>query len=348
MRTAPILVLFALCATVIAQTAPTLTARSFHLDDYRTMLSLDLKSLRDTGVWEELRVSGVAAVVRPFQQDMGFELDQLDRLLWTQGALGEGRGLCEVMTLEGNAPLGAPRDIARGGYEVEKVRSQDLYKDRWSGEALVMPAPNLHVYGPEAALRSVLTGAPRRGLPSPDVMAFTAGARKILFYGVVDLELKADPLERLEALMSEELDGMAWPAGDAPTTMGCRVTAVGDEDDPHMLLEVIVRHATSSEGLALTERAGDAAIEKLKKLPQARLFRPQLARVEYERRGTDATWQVDLGRARTVGGMLTLLSPLLVVEFTVERALRHVQILEAVEEPPPPPPVPNPAGGGGR
>jgi len=355
MRIAPLLTLSALCAPALTQTSAPLTARSFLFDDYRTVLSLDLETLRDTGVWDELAPSGIQGITSLFEQGMGFELDLLDRLVMTRGRHGEEEAVDYVMVFEGNAPLGKPGDLQRGFYQLEAVGGRELYKSEWGEEAFTTPAPKLHVYGSERALRSVLEGAPRRGLPSPDVMAFTAGKEHVILSAVADLVMEPEPLEMLREVMAEQLDGMAWPEGDAPSSMAARVSVIGDEDDPHIQLEVMLRHGTAGEGLALSERAGNAALDKLKKMPQARMFKPMLKRFEFERSGTDAMWRVDLGRARDCGGLLVGLSPLMVLGTTVRvvqqgqavQVLEAEEVVEEVEEPPPPPPV-RPGGGGGR
>ena len=68
MRIALLLTLSALCAPAVTQTSAPLTARSFLFDDYRTVLSLDLKTLRDTGVWDELGPSGIQGITSLFEQ----------------------------------------------------------------------------------------------------------------------------------------------------------------------------------------------------------------------------------------------------------------------------------------
>ena len=261
MRIAPLLTLSALCAPALTQTSAPLTARSFLFDDYRTVLSLDLKTLRDTGVWDELAPSGIQGITSLFEQGMGFELDLLDRLVMTRGRHGEEEAVDYVMVLEGNAPLGKPGDLERGFYQLEAVGGGELYKSEWGDEAFTTPAPKLHVYGSERALRSVLEGAPRRGLPSPDVMAFTAGKKHVILSAVADLVMEPEPLEMLREVMAEHLDGMAWPDGDAPSSMAARVTVIGDEDDPHIQLEVMLRHGTAGEGLAFSERAGNVVVQ---------------------------------------------------------------------------------------
>jgi len=355
-----------LSAPVAGQTTPPLRARSFYFDDFRTIVQLDVRALRETGVWDEIYASGIKLTLSMVQEQFGFDVDALDRLTMTGGLVPTDEGphaFGSVTVLEGNDELGRPSDLDSGAYEVVEVGGHRVYSARWGGDAFVAPSPRLQVYGEPALLRPVLEGRPRSGLPSPDVMAFTAGKQGTLLQWVLDLEQDRELLGQLGELMKTELDGLTWPDGDAPTTLAGRVAATGDDYDPHVLLEVVLRHGTAGAGLERSEAAGRAALAALRKLPQARLFWPLMERVEYERSGTDATWRVDLGRARNVGGLLTSVSPLLFLGFSTVRVVQQAaaqQVIEVVEdevEPPPPakkpppPPLPKkpekPAGGGG-
>jgi hypothetical protein len=352
--------LLALCAPLAGQSKPKLRAQSFHFDDYRTFLQLDAAALRDTGVWDELYVSGLEAFVVLVREQFGFDADHLDRLTLTGGMVLTGddaRAFEAVVVLEGNAELEPPGDLGGDSYELTTIGGHDVYTYRWGGDAFVAPTPKLQVYGKPALLRPVLEGRPRAGLPSPDVMAYTAGKQNTLLQWVVDLDQDPQLRAELQDFAEAELAGLRWPEADAPTTLAGRIAATGDEDDRHVLLEVVLRHGTAGDGLARSEEIGSAGIAALKKLPQARMFWSLLKRVEFERSGTDAVWRVDLGRARSVGGLLTTATPLLLLGLTTVRVVQQAvgqQLLEEVEEevepppPPPPPPVRPPAGGGGR
>ena len=352
--------LLALCAPLVGQTQPKLRAQSFHFDDYRTFFQVDAAALRDTGVWEELYVSGLEAFVALVREQFGFDVDHLDRLTLTGGMVPTGedaRAFEAVVVLEGNAALEPPADLGGDFYELTTIGGHEVYTYRWGGDAFVAPTPRLQVYGKPALLRPVLEGRPRAGLPSPDVMAYTAGKQDTLLQWVVDLEQDPQLRADLQDLVKAELAGLQWPEGDAPTTLAGRVAATGDEDDRHVLLEVALRHGTAGDGLARSEEIGRAGVAALKKLPQARMFWSLLKRVEFERSGTDAVWRVDLGRARSVGGLLVTATPFLFLGLStvgvVQQAVgqQKVEVVEEeVEEPPPPPPPPvrPPGGGGGR
>ncbi|MCK5941540.1 MAG: hypothetical protein KAI24_06195, partial [Planctomycetes bacterium] len=72
------------------------------------------------------------------------------------------------------------------------------------------------------------------------------------------------------------------------------------------------------------------------KMPEARLFKPLLKKVEHERSGSDAVWRVDVGRARNAAGMLGGMAPFLFVARTAQAvpaaALQAVEVEETEEE----------------
>lgn len=366
-----LLSILAFSTALPAQQSKKLTARNFHIDDHRTMLRVDMKALRDTGVWDELQAGGGTMLAQMFVTELGFEIDALDLVTMTRRlpkggeqappvADGEPPESIGVVVLEGNAPLGDLSSYDSDRYSKEQVGGYTLYLDDWSGDATAQPVDTLMVTGSAQLIRDVLEGRPRSGLPSADVMAFTAGKQRALVDVVLDLAQEPALEAELVELLPKAGAGGRWPEGDAPSMIGLRVLATGDEDDRHLELELVVRHGTAGAGLAATERAVAAGIEALKTLKEARLFRPLLKEIEHERSGTDAVWRVDLGRARQFGGSMLTLMPLVAVGFQAYRIAQEMQVapgavlqvveeveVEAVEEPPPPPPPEGGGGGGG-
>jgi len=349
MRSLLLATLCALPAPLFAQ-KPTLTARNFQFRDYGTVVRFDMKTLRDTGVWDELNTAAIAMTTKLFEDMLGFDLDRLDRVTMTRGPFGEAsdRSFTQVTVLEGNGELEEPGDLSQGSFQTEAVGTHTLHVSQW-GNSFARPTPKLHVYAPEAVLRQMLD-EPQVGLPSADVMAFTAGQKNCLLHFVVDMKRDTGTRSELNAAMKASLEGLEWPEGDAPTMIGGRIRATGDEDDPHLMLEVVVRHGTVGDGLAASEKALNSGIEKLKKLSEARLFWPLLKKIESERDGTDAVWRVDLGRARNASGLMTTLTPFLFFVGTAEA--QPVQVLQVeevvVEEAPVAPKKEKPAQGGGK
>lgn len=343
MRTFLLATLCAAAAPLFAQNKP-LVARNFHFDDYRSVIVFDLKTLRDTGVWDEMNTSSLKMTAKIFEEQLGFSIDDLDRVTMTRGKYkpeGQAEVFEEISVLEGNADLGTG-DVGTGRYNTESVGLHTLYLNQWGGgDAFAVPTPKLQVYGPAELLRDVLDGKPRNGLPSADVMAFTAGKKNCLMHFLVDLKYDEMPRKELEQVVGASLEGIEWPEGDAPTMIGGRVLATGDEDDPHVTFELVVRHGTVGKGLETSEKAVDAGIRMLKKMPQARLFWPMLKRIERERSGTDAVWRVDLGRARHADGLITTLAPFLFLAGTTRvvqgQAVQVIEVEDVVIEEPPAP-----------
>ena len=85
------------------------------------------------------------------------------------------------------------------------------------------------------------------------------------------------------------------------------------------------------------------------------MFWPLLKKVEYERSVTDGIWRVDLGRARSFGGVAATAAPLTLAWLKFSELFEQLevgvlpgaalQVLEDEVEEPPPPPV---EAGGGR
>lgn len=306
-------------------------ARNFRFDDYRTVIQLDMKAVRDTGIWDELGGSMLKLAIAQVEQQLGSPLDAID-VVTTVRARPSGDAIggrfAEVTTIEGNAELGLPEEVARQ-YEPSKVGAYTVYVDSWDDGGLCRVTPKLQVYAPRELLEHTLAGHVQNGLPSSDVMAFTAGRKNVLFHTVLDLAVDDFPRQWL----LEVLEGVEWPEGDAPTFAFLVGQAVGDEFDPHIQLELVLRHATPSAGLDVTVAAVDRALAKLAEVPEARMLVPLLKKIERERDGPDAIWRVDVGRARDAAGLIGMLAPMMLVARTVEQVQALPVQVEEVEEP---------------
>jgi hypothetical protein len=107
------------------------------------------------------------------------------------------------------------------------------------------------------------------------------------------------------------LGGGDWPEDDMPQLLGARLLATGDEDDPHLTVEAVLRHQKAGDGIKVTEALSDGLLEKFRANPQMRLLRPLLKKVVKEVDGTDLVLRLDLGRVRNaVGHLATLALPM--------------------------------------
>ncbi|MFK7740300.1 MAG: hypothetical protein AB8H80_08245 [Planctomycetota bacterium] len=367
---APLLASLASCLC-LAQQRPAngpLRAQQFFFDDYRSVLIVDMKAARETGFLEDMGVGALIAGQRMIEDQQGFSLEGLDRITMVRSAASAGHQ--EILTIEGCEELGQPKSLD-WRYTTTDVGAHVLHVDRFGSrsakdsQALGMVHDKLRVYGPTSVLQSVLEGKPRRGLPCPDVMAFLAGHPNVLLQAIVDVRDDDEVVREL----CKFVPGTTWPDGRQPTFVCLRVRLVGDEIDPHTLVELTVRHNTVGDGLAATEAAVNAALAKMAKVTELRILRPLLKKIEHRREGTDAVWSVDCGRSRQVAGMLGSMAPFLFIGFNmtapmpmqggvlevaeaVEVVVEEVEVApvpESPEPPAPPKPVKPPAksGGGG-
>ena len=314
-------VLVALAAAVLSQ-GKVLKARQFLVDGYGSVMAIDMKMVRDRGVWDELYGSpllrALLSTVNMFQA--GLSIDAIDQVTWVPHVrvdAGPDDRDCVIITIEGSSDLGEDVWAYRDRYTETQVAGYAVLHDEWvEGEAIAKVSPKLLVFGPTAMLVSVLEGEPRNGLPSGDVLSFTAGKKNLLGYFVGDMQKV--PANR--QLLAEVLPEVSWPDGDAPTFFCIRLMVFGDEDDPHLQLEAILRHGKSGEGIVVSERVVAAALDRLMKVTEMRLFLPLLKNIKYERDRTDAIWRLDLGRARGFGGTLGVALPALMVYAGLKEA----------------------------
>lgn len=330
------LTFLAIAACVAALPAQTKApkARQFLLDDYTSVMSIDMKKMRDSGVWDEMSSSALKMIFGMMEKQFGFSLDALDRATMVReySVDGEVTKSCEILTVEGNADLGQLADVQHGRYVAAVVGDYTVMLDQWGGDqALVQVTPTLRVMGPTDLLKDVLNGKPRAGLPSGDVMSFTAGQKGLLGYAIGDLRSGDIAHMGLDVMLPDA----AWPEDDKPTFVCIRLVCSGDEDDPHLTLEWLLRHGKDGAGLVASEKAVASALNRVRELKEARIVRPLLKKITHERDRTDAIWRLDLGRARDAAGMLGMLSPFLMVSRAAEvQVIQAGQIIveEVVEE----------------
>jgi hypothetical protein len=314
-----------ICAAVLPSQTKALTGQQFLLDEYTTVAHIDMQKMRDTGIWDELNGSTLKMILGMAEEANEVSLDAISQVTSVSRPSSQGQTQ-EIIVIEGTAAIGELGKQHPDRYQVSTVGARRILLDQWSpGDAVMEVTPKLRVYGPSPLIQQVLNGRPRGGLPSADVMSFTAVKKDLLIYAVFDLGLHTASRE----ILNKALADTSWPADDAPTFACIRVLATGDEDDPHLTVEVVLRHGKDGDGLAVSEKAVTDALARVRKMQEARILRPLLKKIEHNRDGTDATWRLDLGRARDVAGLLGTLSPFLM--FTSGREVQAVP-LQVVEE----------------
>jgi hypothetical protein len=322
-------------AAAFGQQAPTL--RSFCFRDYENVLEVDLKQLRDTGVWDDLGASALKLALGRFDDEMGFRLEDADRLMALVRVLPEneqrsGANHEDLFLFEGNKELPWPKQ-SRETHETQVgAGTMRAYSEHSSSVSLRVG--KLALMGHRSAIEPVLQGKPHDGLPCADVMSLQADRRGLLTFVAFRLARDTPP----QQTMRQALSGVEWPADDEPTFVSFRLRLAGDQLDPRLDLEMVLRHTKVGDGIAVTEPAIDAALAKLVALPEARMFAPLLKKVERTRSGADAIWRVDLGRSRDAAGTIGTMLGLLLVGMPV--AVEAAAPAAAV-----PVPIPVPEGG---
>jgi hypothetical protein len=245
--------------------------------DYRNFQRIDLKALRETGIWEELRTSALQMMLGAVEKEAGFELEALDRV--TQVAVvaqqsEQRRDPDRVMVFEGNTSLGTPDRVANtSAYEAQRIGVFDVMvteTDRaW---VFFRPRPEVQVEGALSLLEPLLTGPRNPGGPCPDVLSLQSTRERRLIEVGLDLGERAMRDEVLGKLFADT----EWPDGGAPRVLYGRVHDHGDADDPHVMIEVVLRHVDDGDGMAVTVKAHDALIASAKANPKAVAARPML------------------------------------------------------------------------
>jgi len=379
-------VLFAAsCSVALPAQGQAPKAQHFLFDGYTTAMSLDMKKMRDRGVWDELGAQpGLKLVFKMVEEQFGFSLDSLNQAMIVSKRKGAGEsahGIVEVSFVETDVAMKPGLDQE----DMVRVEAGDytMLASPWDENSVqVQVTPKLRVFGSTDLIQSVLEGQRMTGVPSGDVMSLTVGQKDLLGYAVLDFGDRA-----IQEDITDLLGEPDWAEDDKPTFLALRLSTQGDDDDPHLKLEVVVRHGKDGEGLVVSEKSVNERLKELMAVKEARLFMPLLKQIQHKRDRTDAIWSVDLGRARDFGGTVSMLAPFLMVTRASQQAQAlmvpgvpavPVPVAQAEEEgvaeakpmkeakpvkkgkgvveikrkpvvePPPPPPPPTGNGGGGQ
>ncbi len=315
------------------ETRPALTGKSFLPDDHRLVVHADLLAMRERGIWDELEVSALKLVFKQMEKEVGFPIASLDRITMVGVLLADEAGRVrprEVVVFEGNTAL-KPADRVRQNSEADSIGGYEVLRRQHRPILIVQPRPELLVEGEESLVRPVLEGKPHTGMPCADVMSLLSGRKDQLAWFVFDVtapEIKKNALGKL-------VPDAVWAEGEEPTFLCLRLVVLGDPDDPHLGFEGVLRHTKEGEGVAVSERAADAWLERLRQEPTLRGALPILKRVEKKRDRGDLVYSVDLGRARdAVGHAATLIGPLFMPRLEAAEAAEAVETVELVEEAP--------------
>lgn len=306
--------------------------RCFLLSEYRNVVQLDLAAMRRCEIWDDLVSSGLSIVRGPVEAEIGSSLDHIDRLTMViqfseSNDQGESTGPTQRMfVLEGNAALAMPAEI-RDDWQSEPIGEYTIHHRQWSGnDVFVRPHDRLLVWGARDVIVAALAGERRPAVPCADVMSLAASRDKLLGHLVADLRYRQSRREFLDTLCPDA----EWPADDAPTFFAVRLLATGDADDPHVAVDLVLRHAKGDKGLDVTEQAVDVALARGLDNGELRLLHGVLKSAEKHRSGSDLLVRFDLGRSRTAVGTLAFLALPLLTART--RAAQAMQAAAAAQE----------------
>lgn len=331
------LVLAALALALPAQEQPKekFNVRACLPDDHRNVAVIDFVALRERAVWDELDVPPLNLAFAMIEKKAGFKLPDLDRLTMAIRFRDDpdDRRADRVLLLEGNKPLAVAASVEQQWGAATIGGHQVLRASEWSDDIFWQPRPEVQITGAASILEPVLNGKPNAGQPCPDIMSLTSAPANRLAWFVVDV---AHPLGKKDVL-GTLLPDVTWPEDDAPTFVCLQLLASGDADDPHVTVEVIVRHAKDGGGIAATEAAAKARLERLAQEPKLRIVRPVLQAAQVRRDRGDLFVSADLGRARAASSFATMLVPLLGLQ-----AVETVEAVRAVPAQPVPAPAPDP------
>ncbi|MCB9884747.1 MAG: hypothetical protein H6838_04600 [Planctomycetes bacterium] len=311
-------------------------AKSFVLDDYHNVVSVDLAKLRAKDIWGDLEASVLKPVLTELEREFGGPLDSLDRMLLVAefgDPAEDARLIREVRVFEGNTGLPVPTSLQAKTWEKRDLGGREVWcRSGFREERMYQPSANVQVWGTGLALDPVFEGEKRHGMPCADVMSLLSGKEESLAYIVLDVTRGPLRNQLLRGLFKD----VDWPQGQEPSFLALRLLVTGDPDDPHLTVEAVLRHAADGEGVAVSDKAIDAFLERARTAPEFRAMRPVLREFHKKRDRADLLLVADLGRSRQAVGnvagiVIALLGP--------QGRAATVEAEVAVPPPPPPPPV---------
>ncbi|MFT6083037.1 MAG: hypothetical protein ACJA0V_004805 [Planctomycetota bacterium] len=312
LRSLSCLALALVCSAPAAQDKK-FAPRDFMIPNYENLMFVDIKAMRDREIWDELESSVMNLAFTQMERELGFPIEDLDRISVSMafgGAKKSGMSTGPVDTIrifEGNKPLPVHESMAGNRWQREQIGDYEVWRRKNSSEDMfVQPCDTMQVWGTSAALQPALQKK-RVALPSAEIMSFLSGRDATLACFVFGLNHP----QTKQRFLADMLGGGDWPEDDMPQLLGARLLATGDEDDPHLTVEAVLRHQKAGDGIKVTEALSDGLLEKFRANPQMRLLRPLLKKVVKEVDGTDLVLRLDLGRVRNaVGHLATLALPM--------------------------------------
>lgn len=302
-------------------------------NDYRVVMRADLKAMRDQGIWDELENGAMKMLLAAMERESGFALVALDRVMMVASFAADAPPRHDpdrIVIMEGNAQLELPHSATRNtNYQPAKIGGHDVLVHSQSSWLYFQPRPEVRIEGARAALEPMLSGKPSAGQPCADILSLRSTRKDSLVEMAFDLTIPTLRDETIGKLFADT----EWPEGQAPQFLYARMHAIGDADDPHFGVELVLRHVGDGDGVAVTEKAIDGLLAKVAAEPKLKMVQQLLAKLERTRDRGDLILKLDLGRARDAGGKLAMA---MMATMTTSTEVQAAQVAPA----PPPPPKP--------
>lgn len=316
-------------------------ARAFVPPGFTVEAFVDFAALKEHEIWDSIRGSAVGSFLGMAEQELGFELGDLDKFYAFPETSAKGEGVTQggLMIMVGKDTVTLPPNQDRceegkiGDYAALLGKYGDD-PDHW-----VQIRPGLLLMGTNHILRPLVTKEVQPGVPEGDMLALTSvkGSMAHMVMAITD--------EMLEHLPFPVPEGVLQP-DDKPQYFMVRLRlqpgATADEE-PQVFLEAALRHVNGSKGPAALKGLAEQGLAEAKKHPRLAAFKQFWSKIELRTDGRDLAMTLPLGRPRDAAGQLVMLLAPVMMLGTVE-AVAPVPAAPAAAEPQPV--EPKPAGGG--
>lgn len=305
----------------------------------------DFAAMRESGVWGGMTASIAATLLPLLEAELGFALEDVDRLRGYPPMGGGGDGEAPpagpgVFVFEGNEGVITP--FGRAGTKAEKIGGVEVIvvEDAWRGDDPVVwtsPREGTVVVGSRSRIAPVLLRQQKPGVTPPELLSLSAG-RGVLAHFVARLE--AEDGGGLVSMFAEAAGAEMVP----PRYVMLRLRQVATDDEPEVHLDGVLRWERQGEEPARLAAFLREQLASLRKHPRWAALRRWWDAIELSVDDRDLRCHVVLGRPREAGAMVALLVPVMMyttvrVEAGPAAAPPAVPVEEAE-------PLPVPAGGG--
>ncbi len=294
-----------------------LRARSFFPPEYSNETFVDMRALQNTEYWEALERSPfIGAMKMAFRMNFGCSFMDAQSLHVVN--LAEGQWVAEaedeeeepefifnpqrtVAVISSCRRIDLPIPSRKRGYNSRKAEAMGGFPvvvegeedSNWYRQQLfVLPQPKVLVAGDKEALAGVLTGRHRGGVPSPDLMALTAGHSYLAYHAAI-LPAGEDEAHKQFPFLDREMMTEEDPMRQF--LVGLQI----DEKSNTALARALLRFQSGDAGPAQIRAFIDEGIAECKQqeqqMPFFIEFRQVLEKLQFQQDGRDLVIALDIG-----------------------------------------------------